>query len=78
MGAAARPEEGLVFPASHAYIERMANTAPIFDHEDEDARERALAEARDDLDAGHGVDNERVRAWLKDLAAGRRTPPPCE
>ena len=68
----------MVFPASRAYIEHMANTAPIFDYEDEDARERALAEARADLDAGHGVDNERVRAWLKDLAAGRRTPSPCE
>ena len=54
----------------------MADQAPIFAEEDEEARERAIAEARVDLDAGNGVDNVRVRAWLKELAAGRRLPPP--
>jgi len=56
----------------------MAEPKTIFEQEDEEARERALDAARADLDAGHSVDNEKVRAWLKDLAAGRRTPPPCE
>ena len=56
----------------------MSDPLPIFDEEDDEARESAFAAARADLDAGHGVENDKVRAWLKDLAAGRRTPPPCE
>ena len=56
----------------------MSDPLPIFDEEDDAARERAFAAARADLDAGHGVDNDKVRAWLKELVAGRRTPPPCE
>ena len=67
----------LEYPDPIAYIFPMADPAAIFEEEDEDARERAFAAARADLDAGNGVDNDRVRAWLKDLAAGRRTPPPC-
>ena len=42
-------------------------------------RERALAEAEAEIEAGRGVPQERARAWLLELAAGRRTPPPaCE
>ncbi|HYG89292.1 MAG TPA: hypothetical protein VD978_23880 [Azospirillum sp.] len=49
----------------------------LFDSEDLDAKTRAIAEARAQLDAGQGVPNETVREWLKELAAGRRIPPPC-
>jgi hypothetical protein len=68
----------LEFTARVAYIFPMKKSAPIFEQEDEKARERAFVAARADLDAGHGIDNDRVRAWLKDLAKGVRTPPPCE
>jgi len=68
----------LEFSTSMPYIFLMADLAQIFEEEDVDARERAFAAARADLDAGNGVENDRVRAWLKELAAGRRTPPPCE
>jgi len=56
----------------------MVEPAPNLEFEDQEARERAFETARAELDAGHGVDNERVKVWLKELAAGRRTPPPCE
>jgi len=56
----------------------MTEPAPIFDEEDESAREKAFAAARADLDAGRGIDNDKVRTWLRNLAAGRRKPPPCE
>jgi len=49
----------------------------LFDDEDVDAKERAIAEARAQLDAGLGVPHDAVRGWLKELAAGRRLPPPC-
>jgi len=49
----------------------------LFDNEDLDAKTRAIAEARAQLDSGQGVSNDAVKAWLKDLAAGRRRPPPC-
>jgi len=55
----------------------MKQPATIFDIEDLEAEERALAEAEAELDAGKGVPHERVREWLNDLAAGRSSPPPC-
>ena len=55
----------------------MTEPATIFDSEDAEAEERALREAEAQLDAGRGVPHEVVRTWLQDLAAGRRTPPPC-
>lgn len=55
----------------------MTKAATLFDHEDATARERAVAEARAQLADGKCVANDKVREWLKDLATGRRTPPPC-
>ncbi|WP_146208745.1 antitoxin [Azospirillum sp. TSO22-1] len=54
----------------------MAESAHLFEAEDDDAKRRAVAEARAELAAGKGVPHERVREWLNDLAAGRRTPKP--
>lgn len=48
----------------------------LFDPEDLDTKERALAEAQAQLDAGQGVPHESVCEWLKELAAGRRTSSP--
>ncbi|HEV7278038.1 MAG TPA: hypothetical protein VGN80_17290 [Devosiaceae bacterium] len=56
----------------------MAKPATLFDIEDRDAKMRAIDEARAEFEAGRGVPHDQVRAWLQDLAAGRRTPPPCE
>ena len=55
----------------------MAEPAYLFETEDDDAKQRAVDEARAELAAGKGVPHERVRQWLEDLAAGRRTPKPC-
>ena len=55
----------------------MTKAATLFDHEDSTAKERAVADARAQLADGKGVANDKVREWLKGLAAGRRTPPPC-
>lgn len=57
----------------------MAEPAPdpgVFDIEDDEAKARAIAEAEAELAAGRGVPHEKVRAWLLDLAAGKRTEPP--
>lgn len=55
----------------------MSEPATLFDHEDEDLEERALAEAEAELAAGEGVPHDKVRVWLKSLAAGRYERPPC-
>jgi predicted transcriptional regulator len=46
----------------------------IFDEIDEEAEERALAEA--DVAAGRVVPHERVREWLKSIGTPNETPPP--
>ncbi|WP_448207626.1 hypothetical protein [Azospirillum sp. sgz302134] len=54
----------------------MSEPANLFDQEDEELEEQALAEAEAELAAGKGVPHDRVRSWLKSLAAGRYEPPP--
>lgn len=41
-------------------------------------RERLLVEAEAEIEAGYGIPHDAVRAWLKELAAGRSAPPPCD
>ncbi len=43
---------------------------------DPEERDRRLAQAEASIEAGKGVSHERVRTWLLELAAGRRSPPP--
>ncbi len=43
---------------------------------DNDAKDRAISEARADVAAGRVVDHEIVAAWLARLAAGEDAPPP--
>jgi len=39
---------------------------------------RAIAEAEAEIDAGKGVPHKKVRQWLRKLARGKITPPPCK
>lgn len=57
----------------------MAEPAHAFS-EDDDARKRdAVEAARRDFREGRWVDHDRVRDWLRDLAAGKASPRPrCE
>jgi hypothetical protein len=41
-------------------------------------RERALVEAEAEIEAGQGTPHDQVRTWLRDLAAGKAAPPPCD
>ena len=54
----------------------MAEPVTRYDEIDEDAEERAEAEAVAQLDAGEGVPHEKVRDWLLKLRAGLIEPPP--
>jgi predicted transcriptional regulator len=51
-------------------------TPPDFFEPDDETEAKALAEAEADVRAGRVVPHERVRAWLDDLAAGKRRPRP--
>jgi hypothetical protein len=48
----------------------MAEPRSIFDEIDEQEEARAIAEAEAEIDAGKGVPHEKVREWLRKLAAG--------
>jgi len=54
----------------------MAEPASIFDLVDDDAKRRAIAEARASVAAGRVVDHAVVAEWLEKLAAGERVPAP--
>lgn len=54
----------------------MTRPVPLFETEDHEAEECALAEAEADLAAGRVVPHEEVRQWLEDLAAGHWRPRP--
>lgn len=54
----------------------MAKPLDIFEPEDDEADAKAIAEAEADVEAGRVVPHDQVRAWLDDLAAGRRRPRP--
>ncbi|MEE3623232.1 hypothetical protein UCD39_04430 [Nitrospirillum sp. BR 11752] len=54
----------------------MAQPASIFDIVDEDAKRRAIEEARASVAAGDVVDHDVVVAWLERLLAGKKVPPP--
>ncbi|HYE48938.1 MAG TPA: hypothetical protein VEB20_05065 [Azospirillaceae bacterium] len=54
----------------------MTKPFSIFDLVDEDAKARAVEEARQDAAAGRVVDHDTVMEWLARLAAGERLPPP--
>ncbi|MCB8878916.1 hypothetical protein ACELLULO517_01625 [Acidisoma cellulosilytica] len=53
------------------------NPQSVFDLEADAAVEARLdAEAEAEVAAGQTVPHDKVRIWLKDLAQGRKTPPP--
>ncbi len=54
----------------------MTKPLSIFDIVDNDAKARAIEEARADVAAGRVVDHKIVREWLAKLAAGENAPPP--
>ena len=55
----------------------MPRSASIFDMPpDETAEARLDAEAEADVAAGRVVLHDRVREWLRLLAAGEKVPPP--
>jgi predicted transcriptional regulator len=56
----------------------MNETKSIFDEIDETEEARAISEAEDEIDAGQGVPHKKVRQWLRKLARGKLTPPPCK
>ena len=56
----------------------MDETKSIFDEIDETEEARAIAEAEAEIDAGKGVPHKKVRQWLRKLARGKLTPPPCK
>ena len=70
--------------AHRCYCQAMAEPSPLeqippenLEPLDSAERERRLAQAEASIEAGKGVSHERVRTWLLDLAANRRTPPPA-
>lgn len=54
----------------------MTQPASIFDIVDEDAKRRAIEEARASVAAGDVVDHDVVMQWLEQLLAGKKLPPP--
>jgi predicted transcriptional regulator len=54
----------------------MPESASLFDLVDDDAKKRAIAEARASVEAGRVVDHTVVSEWLQKLAAGERPPAP--
>lgn len=58
------------------YDKRMTGTADIFNPEDLDAKERAIAEAEAQIAAGQGVPYEQVRRWLQSWGTEDELPPP--
>ena len=56
----------------------MDDAKSIFDEIDETEEARAIAEAEAEIDAGQGVTHRKVRQWLRRLAKGKVTPPPCK
>jgi len=49
----------------------------VFELTPDQARETLLDAAADaEIDAGHGVDHEKVREWLAKLAQGEKILPP--
>ncbi len=55
----------------------MDGPTPVFDDPADPAMEAAAdAAALAEIEAGKGVPNDRVRAWLKQLANGVKLPPP--
>ena len=54
----------------------MSERTKIFETVDEEAEIRADAEAEEAIAAGRVVRHADARAWLRDLAAGIRRPPP--
>ncbi len=67
---------GLEIWAPRRYTERMAEPASIFDLVDDDAKRRAIAEARASVAAGRFVDHTLVAEWLEKLASGEQVPAP--
>ena len=56
----------------------MDEAKSIFDEIDATEEARAIAEAEAEIDAGKGVPHKKVRQWLRKLARGKITPPPCK
>ena len=54
----------------------MSKPSNVFEPENDEAEERAIAEAEADLEAGRVVPHDQVRTWLDELAAGKRRPRP--
>lgn len=50
--------------------------ASIFDMEDEEAEERALAEAEADVEAGRVISHEAMTRWLLSIGTPNELPPP--
>ena len=61
------------------YPLHMAESANAFEPEDQDAKERAIAEARAQLAAGRSIPHDKVRRWLLSWGTeDEQQPPPCE
>jgi hypothetical protein len=56
----------------------MDEAKSIFEEIDKAEEARAIAEAEVEIDAGKGVPHKKVRQWLRKLARGKITPPPCK
>ena len=54
----------------------MAESASIFDLNDDGALQRAVDEARASVAAGRYVEHDVAMAWLDRLSKGELTPPP--
>jgi predicted transcriptional regulator len=54
----------------------MAKPASIFDHIDEEAEARAIAEAEADVAAGRVVPHDEVAKWLKSWGTPNELPCP--
>ena len=72
---ATRPRQ-LAHSALSRYIGVMTENASIFDLVDDDAKKRAIAEARASVEAGRVVDHAVVAEWLEKIAAGERPAAP--
>jgi predicted transcriptional regulator len=70
--------EAAIEPDRSRSGEVMDEAKSIFDEVDEAEEARAIAEAEAEIDAGQGVPHKKVRQWLRKLAKGKVTAPPCK
>lgn len=64
--------------AVHKTIDDQSGLSQLTEPSDPAERERLLAEAEAEIEAGLGVPHSEAQTWLTELAAGRHAKVPCD